>query len=400
MGQVVRILSVLAILAASALPLAAFDGPTQTKGASKKADAGGKQEQTAAAGAKSKTATKAQEMLERGIKAFEAGRPNQAVRAFNTALDSGTLAGPQLARALYYRGMAYGKHGKPGLAIADLTGAIWLKNGLSAAEKQEALKARVAAYRAAGISDVPPIDGTAAVAYVDTGAASSGGWQTAMADVPASGPSASPSPVLAAAPQSAPAPAASSSSGGFFDSITGFFGGSSSSAPSPQEDSVTTASIGNGADREPPAAAGWSQSTQVAAVAPPPPPQVPAAAPPPPPPPAPAVTSAFETQVAAAPPEQAPEAEPATSAAAPPTQYHIQIAAVRTRSEAYALSVRLVSQYGRQFGARRPEVEETVIGSMGTFYRVRVGPYASAEESRRLCSALQANGFDCLIETQ
>jgi cell division septation protein DedD len=104
--------------------------------------------------------------------------------------------------------------------------------------------------------------------------------------------------------------------------------------------------------------------------------------------------------VAAAPPEPGPAAQPAEAAAAPSGRYHIQIAAVRSRSEAYALSVRLLSQYGQQFGARRPQIDEKVIGSMGTFYRVRVGPFASADESRELCTSLQSNGLDCLIVTQ
>jgi hypothetical protein len=78
----------------------------------------------------------------------------------------------------------------------------------------------------------------------------------------------------------------------------------------------------------------------------------------------------------------------------------VQVASVRSRSEAYALSVRLVSQHGSEFGARRPAVEETVIGSMGTFYRVSVGPYASAQEPQQLCGSLRASGYDCLVITQ
>ena len=91
--------------------------------------------------------------------------------------------------------------------------------------------------------------------------------------------------------------------------------------------------------------------------------------------------------------------QPAPSTA-PSGKYHVQIAAVRSRSEAYALSVRLLSQYGGEFGSRRPAVKETVIGSMGTFYRVSVGPYASERETAQLCGSLRANGFDCLVITQ
>ena len=43
---------------------------------------------------------------------------------------------------------------------------------------------------------------------------------------------------------------------------------------------------------------------------------------------------------------------------------------------------------------------KSVIGSMGTFYRVRLGPYASAGEPETLCNALRSDGFDCLVVTQ
>jgi hypothetical protein len=35
---------------------------------------------------------------------------------------------------------------------------------------------------------------------------------------------------------------------------------------------------------------------------------------------------------------------------------------------------------------------------MGTFYQVRVGPYADAKEPKALCGVL-GNSFDCLVVT-
>jgi cell division septation protein DedD len=102
------------------------------------------------------------------------------------------------------------------------------------------------------------------------------------------------------------------------------------------------------------------------------------------------------TQVAAAPHAETPAAAPAE----PAGKFHVQVAAVRTRSEAYALAVRLVSQYSSELGGRKPQVDDTVIGSMGTFYRVRLGPYASAEEPKHLCGSLRSSGFDCLVVAQ
>jgi cell division septation protein DedD len=109
------------------------------------------------------------------------------------------------------------------------------------------------------------------------------------------------------------------------------------------------------------------------------------------------VPFATQTQVSAVAP---PIVEQPQAQGAPTGKYHVQVAAVRSRSEAYALSVRLLSQHASELGSRKPEVDQTVIGSMGTFYRVKVGPYASAEESQQLCGSLRASGFDCLITTQ
>ncbi len=60
----------------------------------------------------------------------------------------------------------------------------------------------------------------------------------------------------------------------------------------------------------------------------------------------------------------------------------------------------VVGRHAEQLGGRQPEVDEAVIGSMGTFYRVRLGPYASAKEPEQLCVALRSDGFDCLVVTQ
>jgi cell division septation protein DedD len=432
MGYLLRLLAFAAVLMAGVLPLAAFDGPTQTKADSKKAAASGKagEEKKADAAEPDKTAGTASRMLEAGIKAYQAGNTSQAIRAFDTALRAGGLASQQTATALYYRGMSYRKKGKPGLAISDLTSAAWLKDGLSPAEKQEAMSNRIAAYREAGIGDVPELDQSPVLA--------GSGWQTAM-DNAKSPPAASPPPPTApppayaappaySAPAAPPAPApvqtssGSSSGGGFFDSITSLFGGGSSSSAAPSQDEVTTASIAD----PPGAAATWQTTAPVTATAPPPARPAPQAAPParpaphaealpwaspsaphdtpppqaaPPPRPAPAAAdSGFATQVATAPP---PRAEtPAAAAAEPAGKFHVQVAAVRTRSEAYALAVRLVSQHGSELGGRKPLVDDTVIGSMGTFYRVRLGPYASAKEPQHLCGSLRSSGFDCLVVTQ
>jgi len=416
MGDVRRILAVLVAVAAFALPAAAFDGPTQQTGAKKstaeKKSTAAEREappSDTAADEKSKSAAMVQQAFEGGIKAYGAGKNEEALRAFEAAMRGG-LPSAQMPRMLYYRGLTFRKLGKPGFAVSDLTSALWLKNGLSEAERADAIKVRALAYNEAGISDVPavPQSSYAEAPALPGQSNNTPGWQTAMAG---GGSASAPAPVSNA--PAAPTPSSSSGGvGGFFSSL---FGGGSSSEPKAEEPPATTASIANDA---PPAAAessSWSGTTEVAQAAPAP--QR-----------APEIASPFVTQVAAAEQPSSPASDaapvarsapsgktqvaaaeqPSASASdaapvarsAPSGKFRLQVAAVRSRSEAEALAGLVVGRHGEQLGGRQPEVDEAVIGSMGTFYRVRLGPYANAKEPEQLCVALRSDGFDCLVVTR
>ena len=437
-----RILAYTALLiAAGVWPAAAFDGPTQTTGGNKRSPASGSSAKPGAKGAgeaKSKTAARGQKLYDAGIKAYKAGKPAEAIKHLGSAIRAGGLEKPQMAKALYYRGLAFRKKGKPGQAISDLTSAIWLKDGLTTAEKSEAISSRNAAYREAGISSAPAAtesvvvatpaavktEAVAANAPTSSGGSASG-WQTATSASTAApsskAPSPSPQPVVAAAPASNSSTSASQSSSsssgssgggvsGFFNSITNLFtGGGSSSQPAPSDskEAVTTASIA-----PKPKTSSWSQTTEVATT-PPAKPKKPAQ-----------IISPFSTQVAAVPPPAKPKTpaqdsapfsapvatSPPPAAAAKPSKpkvesapsgkFRLQVAAVRSRREADAVVANLVQKYGGKLGKRRPVVDEAVIGSMGTFYRVRVGPYADAKEPQQLCGTLRISGFDCLVVTK
>ncbi len=184
MGDVLRNLTLLAAVAALALPAAAFDGPTQQSGAKKSTAAAKKQQEEPAEAAgdeKSKTAALVQQTFDAGIKAYGAGKNEEALRAFEAAMRGG-LPSAQMPRALYYRGLAFRKLGKPGFAVSDLTSALWLKNGLSEAERADAIKVRALAYNEAGISDVPPVPQSSyAEAPALPGQSNAAPTQTAMA---------------------------------------------------------------------------------------------------------------------------------------------------------------------------------------------------------------------------
>jgi SPOR domain len=372
MGDVLRNLTLLVAMAALALPAAAIDGPTQKSGAKKSTAAAKKQQEEPAEAAgddKAKTAALVQQTFDAGIKAYGVGKNEEALRALEAAMRGG-LPSAQMPRALYHRGLAFRKLGKPGFAVSDLTSALWLKNGLSEAERADAIKVRALAYNEAGISDVPPVPQSSyAEAPTLPGQSNAAPTQTAVAG---GAPAASNAPA-------APAPTTTSSGGvgGFFSSL---FGGGSSSEEKPAAAPTTTASIA------PTDSSGWGGTTEVSAADATPPQR------------APEIASPFVTQVAAVdqPKSSANDAAP-VARSSPSGKYRLQVAAVRTRSEAEALAGLVVGRHAEQLGGRKPEVDETVIGSMGTFYRVRLGPYASADEPEHLCVALRSDGFDCLV---
>jgi hypothetical protein len=100
-----------------------------------------------------KDAAAAQKELEAGIASLEAGKTDSAVRRFTGVLSGGSLPSGLMAKALYHRGVAFRRLGKPVQAISDLTSALWLKNGLDESDRADALAMRAAAYRDAGLPD-------------------------------------------------------------------------------------------------------------------------------------------------------------------------------------------------------------------------------------------------------
>jgi lipoprotein NlpI len=72
-----------------------------------------------------------------------------AARTITSAMNSGTLSDKEMAQALYRRGVAYNGLARYSLAIADLTGALWLEK-LGGRAQKEAYRQRAIAYEAVG----------------------------------------------------------------------------------------------------------------------------------------------------------------------------------------------------------------------------------------------------------
>lgn len=328
--------------------------------------------------------------LEAGIKAYGSGKLDQAIGSISMALQNGGLPSPSVARALYYRGAAYRKQGKPAQAIADLKSALWLKSGLSEAERSDAAAQHAAAYKEAGLGEAPAVERTVAQAPASTGTpAAPSSAPTISAPLPLASTPASSAPPMSLAPTSgetaAAAPAQSTGGGvaGFFSNL---FGGGSSdtsaAAPAQTAAPVTTASTRPAE----PEVSSWSSTTSVK-----PAPQAHAAPPP-------------RTHIAAVEPaavEPAP-AKPATQAAParkPSGKYRLEIGSTTSRDEAMGLAERLKAEHAHELASREPEIDEGKFGA-SRYYRVGVGPYANAEEPGRLCATLKAKGIDCLVVTR
>jgi cell division septation protein DedD len=305
----------------------------------------------------------AQRTIEAALKQLQAGKSEQAVHSLSAALTGGNLPPAILAKALYVRGMAYRQQGKPAQAVSDLTSALWLKGGLGSDDRADAIKQRADAYADAGLTD-------------------------------------------RGEPDRPEAPAKTASS----NWLGNLFGGSgaSSDPPAPPPPAVAKAPVQKAeaqkADAAPPSKApaaglsGWSSKTQVQADRPAlaaapavQAPEAPTAQPPKAPAAQPPKAPAAQAKAPAPPPARV-EA-PATSLKG---KHLVQLGAVRTEAEAQAMAAKAKREHAALLASRQSSVDRTVFGNMGAFYRVRFGPFTSAQESRAACAKLRGSGLDCM----
>jgi cell division septation protein DedD len=337
--------AVLAALAAAMLAgacaLGAFAQSKDERGA--KAD---KKAETKAR--KKQDPAEAQRIIETALKQLQAGKVEQAVQAVSATVAGGNLPPAILAKALYVRGVAYRKQGRTAQAISDLSGALWLRGGLGGDEREDAMKEKAAAYADAGLADP-------ASKRSKTKSAGSGNWLSGIfggLGESADPPSPPPAPKVSAAPvervETAPAPKVST-------------------APTlPQA---------------------WTSKTEAEAE----------------PETEPEPVGEAEEPAPKAPPSKVSKtakATPAPSAKQAEGHYLVQLAARRTEEEALALAAKAKREHASLLASRGQSVDRAVFGNMGAFYRVRFGPFASAQETQSVCAKLQGSGIDCLPVTR
>lgn len=78
----------------------------------------------------------------------------------------------------------------------------------------------------------------------------------------------------------------------------------------------------------------------------------------------------------------------------------VQVGAFRSQAEADAQWASLKSRLGAFAADKSEDVERADLGDKGTFYRLRIGPFASADEAKTYCAGLKERGTDCLIKAK
>ena len=72
----------------------------------------------------------------------------------------------------------------------------------------------------------------------------------------------------------------------------------------------------------------------------------------------------------------------------------VQLGSVRTEAEARTLAAKAKREPA--LASRQSAIDHAVLGNFGAFYRVRFGPFASAQETQAVCARLEGSGFECL----
>lgn len=363
----------------------------------------------------------AEASLDKARRALDEGQAGTAQQLADAVLISGRKEPRSTARALAIRGEAYLQQGRPAEAMADLESALWLKGGLEGRERELATSARNRAMQTGGIAGgAPPAPSPLPRASELIAAAPSAPpapaapppqrWSAAATpsrparQPPASEPSAWSSAVTTApvaqqprpvpqAPTSAPSdwstarepapqPVESASTsegtsglGGITGFFSGLFGGGQSSTPASE---ATTGSLTSSSTPRAPMVSSYEPQRAIpeARVARTPPPR---AAP-------------VRAATMVAPADPAPASVPVTEGV-----YRLQLAAVRTKSEAEAMAQKVRTQEARLVGSRTFEIVEDVYGNMGRFYRVRIGSFSEATQALSVCASLRDRHVDCMV---
>jgi len=89
---------------------------------------------------------------------------------------------------------------------------------------------------------------------------------------------------------------------------------------------------------------------------------------------------------------------PNAPAAAAGGSYAVQVSSHPSEAEAQAAFRALQGKYPGQLGGKQALIRKVDLGAKGIYYRAMVGPFATGNEARELCSSLKAAGGQCIIQ--
>lgn len=376
--------------------------------------------------------------LRRGEASLNAGQFKDAARQLSATVNDKDATINQVARALYLRGIAYRRAGYPGQAAADLGAALWL--GLPSSDKARAYVNKGLAFQAAGMESqgasamaqarryssastvqkliaqdggVGPVASAGVASYIPdagsmwdsvvpsfgarkTAAQPQGAgapaeqksvWERMLPSFGAQGTSAqsatapttggASSASAAAAPQAAPTSGWDASvregSGGnavtrWWDSLGSGGTPSAQTAPAPAASSASAANTTSATRSAPaPQAAQTSRGSGGSGVG-----------------------GWFSRQTAAL------TGAGAASSAASGRGYTVQLANSSSRSEAEAQWAK-AKRSNASLASAPSRVETINMGSLGTFYTVKIGPFANKNEGSKVCNSIKRVGTDCTV---
>jgi cell division protein FtsN len=81
----------------------------------------------------------------------------------------------------------------------------------------------------------------------------------------------------------------------------------------------------------------------------------------------------------------------------PQGNYWIQVASRRKRGDAERIVKTIIDKNSDLIGSHSFAIVKAKIRNAGTFYRSRVGPFASFANARKVCKDLKSRRQDCLV---
>jgi hypothetical protein len=89
-------------------------------------------------------------------------------------------------------------------------------------------------------------------------------------------------------------------------------------------------------------------------------------------------------------------AEPAAGSG----DYMVQLSAQRTEADAHTTFQKLQARYAKVLGQYQPVITPVKLGDRGTFYRVRIGGFATKDLAAAVCDNLRVAGGTCIVQAR